>query len=80
MNVLALTILVSVFLAVIFIVCFIAEQRKPRTRGLEQQALVPLDDSPLSTRSTVNKIKKANGLSLFPRTLVLPLLLRYERI
>lgn len=47
MNVLALTILISVCLAAIFIVCFIGELRKPNNRGIEHHALMPLeDDSP----------------------------------
>ncbi|MBT8045481.1 MAG: hypothetical protein KJO79_11065 [Verrucomicrobiae bacterium] len=44
MNVLALTILISVCLAAIFIVCFIGELRKPRKRGIEHHALMPLED------------------------------------
>ncbi|MBT8037028.1 MAG: hypothetical protein KJO21_05745 [Verrucomicrobiae bacterium] len=44
MNVLALTILISVCLAAIFIVCFIGELRKPHKRGIEHQALMPLED------------------------------------
>lgn len=44
MNVLALTILISVCLAAIFIVCFIAELKKPHKRGIEHHALMPLDD------------------------------------
>lgn len=60
MNVLALTILISICLAAIFIVCFIAEQRKPRSRGLEQQALMPLDDPSPSTLP--NPTKKTNQL------------------
>ncbi|BDS08870.1 hypothetical protein NT6N_39100 [Oceaniferula spumae] len=47
MNVLALTILISVCLAAIFVVCFIAELKKPRTRGIEQDSLMPLDDPSL---------------------------------
>ena len=49
MNVLELTILISVCLAAIFIVCFIGELRKPRKRGIEHHALMPLeDDMPIS--------------------------------
>lgn len=44
MNVLALTILISVLLAVIFIVCFIGELRKTHKRGIEHHALMPLED------------------------------------
>lgn len=44
MNVLALTILISVFLAAIFIVCFIAELKRNKRRGIEHDALLPLDD------------------------------------
>lgn len=48
MNVLALTILISVCLAAIFIVCFIGELRKSHKRGIEHDALMPLDDDPLT--------------------------------
>ncbi|MGB0775852.1 MAG: hypothetical protein ACPGUY_08395 [Akkermansiaceae bacterium] len=41
---LALTILISVCLASFFIVLLVAVMRKPSRRGLEQQALMPLDD------------------------------------
>lgn len=44
MNVLALTILISVFLAAIFIVCFVAELKRNSKRGIEHDALLPLDD------------------------------------
>ncbi|MCP5536475.1 MAG: hypothetical protein H7A51_09620 [Akkermansiaceae bacterium] len=56
MNVLALTILISVCLAAIFIVCFIGELRKPRKRGIEHHALMPLDDDmPLSKHPIKNQ-------------------------
>jgi len=44
MNVLALTILISVCLAGIFIVCFIAELKRNKRRGIEHDSLLPLDD------------------------------------
>lgn len=59
MNVLALTILISVCLAAIFIVCFVAEHRRPRSRGLEQQALMPLDDpTPVNPEQPTQTHKK----------------------
>lgn len=49
MNVLALTILISVCLAGIFIVCFIAELKRNSRRGIEHDALLPLeDDAPIT--------------------------------
>ncbi len=52
MNVLALTILISVCLAAIFVVCFIGELRKPHKRGIEHHALMPLeDDAPAEPQS-----------------------------
>lgn len=44
MNVLALTLLISLILAVLFLVCFTCEILKPRKTSLEQTALLPLDD------------------------------------
>ncbi|MEM9081846.1 MAG: hypothetical protein AAGC74_14275 [Verrucomicrobiota bacterium] len=44
MNVLALTLLISLVLAGIFIACFTIELLKPRKSSLEQTALLPLDD------------------------------------
>lgn len=49
MNVLALTILISVCLAAIFIVCFIAELKRHKRRGIEHDALLPLEDDESST-------------------------------
>lgn len=46
MEVLALTILVSVCLAGIFIACFAAELRRGRHSSPERDSLLPLDDSP----------------------------------
>lgn len=49
MEVLALTILVSLILAIIFLVCFTCEIVKPRKNSLEHTSLLPLDDEPLVT-------------------------------
>ncbi|GHC41662.1 hypothetical protein [Roseibacillus persicicus] len=46
MEVLALTILVSLVLAIIFLVCFTCEVIKPRKNSLEHTSLLPLDDDP----------------------------------
>ncbi|MEI7909405.1 MAG: hypothetical protein WCK77_07190 [Verrucomicrobiota bacterium] len=43
MNVLALTIFISVCLAGIFIVCFAAEIRRSRRSSPERDSLLPLD-------------------------------------
>ncbi|MGJ8725979.1 MAG: hypothetical protein ACSHYB_15600 [Roseibacillus sp.] len=48
MDVLALTILVSLILAVIFLVCFTCEIIKPRKNSLEHTSLLPLDDEPVT--------------------------------
>lgn len=59
MNVLALTILISVCLAAIFIVCFIAELKRNKNRGIEQDALLPLDDdTSLTSHSHQNNPSK----------------------
>ncbi len=56
MNVLALTILISVCLAGIFIVCFVAELKRNKRRGIEHDALLPLeDDAPISSADTTSK-------------------------
>jgi hypothetical protein len=57
MNVLALTILISVCLAGIFIVCFIAELKRNKRRGIEHDSLLPLDDD---ESSPPNKLSKPN--------------------
>ena len=44
MNVFALTLLVSLCLAGIFIVSFACETRQNRKRSLERESLLPLDD------------------------------------
>ena len=44
MNVIALTILVSICLAGIFITCFIAEFRRSKNSSPERDSLLPLDD------------------------------------
>ena len=44
MNVLALTILVSICLAGIFICCFIGEFRRSKDSSPERDSLLPLDD------------------------------------
>ncbi len=46
MNVLALTIFISICLAGIFVCCFAAECRRARRRSMERDSLLPLDDSP----------------------------------
>ncbi len=51
-NVLALTILVSSSLAGIFICCFAAEYRRCRSKSLERDSLLPLDDVPDSVRKS----------------------------
>ncbi len=45
-NVLALTIFISVCLAGIFIVCFAAEVRRSRRSSPERDSLLPLDVEP----------------------------------
>lgn len=52
MNVLALTIMLSLLLAAIFVVCCIYELRKPRSRGVEHQALMPLEEDHYTTEKT----------------------------
>ncbi|MFK7909572.1 MAG: hypothetical protein AB8F34_03120 [Akkermansiaceae bacterium] len=49
MNVLALTIMLSLCLAGIFVVFFIYELKKPRRRGIEHQALMPLEEDNFKT-------------------------------
>jgi len=44
MNVIALTVLVSICLAGIFIVCFLGELRQSRRSSPERDSLLPLDD------------------------------------
>ena len=44
MNVLALTILISVLLVAIFIICFVAELTRNKRRGIEHDSLLPLED------------------------------------
>ena len=46
MNVLALTILISLCLAGIFVCCFAAEWRRSRRSSLERDSLLPLNDAP----------------------------------
>lgn len=55
MNVLALTIMISLLLAAIFVVCCISELRKPRNRGIEHQALMPLEEDHFSTEKPSNR-------------------------
>ena len=57
MNVLALTILISVCLAAIFIVCFVAELKRGKRRGIEHVSLLPLDDDDSVTITTAQKKK-----------------------
>lgn len=54
MNVLALTIMISLCLAAIFVVCFVYELRKPRRRGIEHQALMPLEEDHFPSEKTSN--------------------------
>lgn len=49
MNVLALTILISMCLAGIFIACFAAEIRRGRRSSPERDSLLPLDPEPPAT-------------------------------
>ena len=49
MNVLALTIMLSLFLAAVFVVFFVYELKKPRRRGIEHQALMPLEEDTFKT-------------------------------
>ena len=44
MNVIAITLLVSLCLAGIFIVAFAVEATRKRKRSLERESLLPLDD------------------------------------
>jgi hypothetical protein len=44
MEVIAITLLVSLCLAGIFIVSFACESRRQRKRSLERESLLPLDD------------------------------------
>ena len=44
MNVIAVTLLVSLCLAGIFIVAFACESKRKRKRSLERESLLPLDD------------------------------------
>ena len=44
MNVFALTLLVSLCLAGIFVVSFACEMKRTRKRSLERESLLPLDD------------------------------------
>lgn len=60
MNVLALTILISVCLAAIFIVCFVAELKRGKRRGIEHVSLLPLDDDTLSTPSNASSSSPPN--------------------
>jgi hypothetical protein len=46
MEVLALTIFVSLMFAVLFAALFVAERSQRHRRGVEQLALLPLDDHP----------------------------------
>jgi len=46
MDVLALTIFISICLAGIFIVCFAAEWRRSKHSSPERDSLLPLDDDP----------------------------------
>lgn len=58
MNVLALTLLISLVLAGIFVVCFACEVIKPRKSSLEHTSLLPLDDDPPSNlKSEISNLK-----------------------
>ncbi len=50
MQVLALTILLSLLLASIFVLCFVHELKKPRRRGIEHHALMPLEEDNFSPK------------------------------
>lgn len=60
MNVLALTILISVCLAAIFIVCFVAELKRGQRRGIEHVSLLPLDDDTLSSAPKTSSTSPPN--------------------
>lgn len=63
MNVLALTILISVCLASIFIVCFIAELKRPSRRGLEHDALLPLEQDDVDNSEPATPLNISTPLS-----------------
>lgn len=44
MNALALTLLISLCLAAIFVACFAFESRRSRKRSIERESLLPFDD------------------------------------
>jgi len=46
MEVFAVTVFVSLMFAVLFAVLFFAERSQRRLQGIEQDALLPLDDGP----------------------------------
>ena len=46
MEVFAVTVFVSLMFAVLFAVLFFAERTQRHRRGIEQDALLPLDDGP----------------------------------
>ncbi len=45
MNVLAITILVSLCLRVTFRICFVMEAKRPNKRSPEQDSLIPFQDN-----------------------------------
>jgi len=49
MNVLALTILISVCLAAIFIVCFVSELKRNKHRSIEHDSLLPLSEDDIAS-------------------------------
>ncbi|MDB6140786.1 MAG: hypothetical protein JWO94_3858 [Verrucomicrobiaceae bacterium] len=57
MEVFAVTVFVSLMFAVLFAVLFFAERSQRRRRGIEQDALLPLDDGP---RLMPVKVKNRN--------------------
>jgi hypothetical protein len=54
MEVFALTVFVSLMLAVLFAALFVAERLQPESTSLEQAALLPLEDEPASPQTHAN--------------------------
>ncbi len=52
-NVIALTVFCSLALAIFFLVLFIGSWFGARTRSVEQDALLPLDDEPQTPKSQI---------------------------
>lgn len=52
MEVLAVTIFVSLVFAITFVICFTCEITKPRKNSLEHTSLLPLDEDPSPTSTS----------------------------